>query len=92
MINWVRVERVDSDKYTTEEIYLSNDKKHRISVTEMIYGSYIYYYVDDYPHIKKYLEGKYLEEAKEFIVDLVKRKANYHISFYENVLNCLKSE
>jgi hypothetical protein len=92
MLNWVRVERADSDKYTTEEIYLNNNKNHRISVTEMIYGSYIYYYVNDYPQIKRYLEGKYLDEAKEFIVDLVKQKAYRNISFYENVLSCLEGK
>ena len=92
MLNWVRVERADSDKYTTEEVYFSNDKKHYISVTEMIYGYYVYYYKDGYPQIKRYLEGKYLDESKEFIVSLVKNLASYNINFWSNVLNCLENK
>lgn len=91
MMNWVRVEREDSDKYTTENVYFSNDKKHYISVTEMVYGSYIYYYRDGYPQIKRYLEGKYLDESKEVIVNLVKKLASYNIDFWNNVLSCLES-
>lgn len=95
MLNWIRAEKADDTKYPeseyiTETLYLNNDKSHRIVVRQLIYGSYIYYYRDDYPQIKRYLEGKYLTEAKEIIISLVKKLATYNIDFWNNVINCLE--
>lgn len=95
MLNWIRAENADNTKYPeseyiTETLYLNNDKSHRIVVRQLIYGSYIYYYRDDYPQIKRYLEGKYLTEAKEIIISLVKKLATYNIDFWNNVINCLE--
>lgn len=95
MLNWIRTEKADDTKYPeseyiTETLYLNNDKSHRIVVRQLIYGSYIYYYRDDYPQIKRYLEGKYLTEAKEIIISLVKKLATYNIDFWNNVINCLE--
>lgn len=92
-MEWIRQENTSSNpvesQYITDVFYFNNDKKHRIVVKQLLYGSYIYYYVNDDLHIKEYLEGKYMDEAKEFVIDLLKRKANYHINFYKNILNCL---
>ena len=97
MLNWVRAEKAEDVKYPaseyiTETLYLNNDKSHRIVVSQLLYGSYIYYYRDGYPQIKRYLEGKYLDESKEIIVDLVKKLAVYNIGFWDTVLDCLESK
>lgn len=97
MLNWIRTEKADSVKYPkseyiTETFYLNDDELHCIVVKQLIHGSYIYYYRDGHIRIKKYLEGKYLDEAKEIIVDLVKSLASYNIDFWNNVLNCLVSK
>lgn len=95
-MNWIRQKNTSNNpvesQYITDTLYFNNDKTHRIVVKQLIYGSYIYYYVNNEPHIKRYLEGKYMDEAKEIIVDLVKQKATYHVNFYQNVLNCLKNK
>ena len=97
MLNWVRTEKAEDVKYPeseyiTETLCLNNDESHRIVVRQLLYGSYIYYYRDGYPQIKRYLEGKYLDESKEIIVDLVKKLASYNIDFWNNVLSCLVSK
>lgn len=97
MINWIRQEKADNLKYPDSEyiieiLYFDEDKKHFIMVKQLLYGSYIYYYVDNYPRIKRYLEGKYMDEAKEIIVALVKALASCRINFYENILNCLENK
>ena len=97
MLNWIRAEKADDVKYPEfeyiiETLYLNDDELHCIVVKQLIYGSYIYYYRDGYPRIKKYLEGKCLDEAKEIIVGLVKSLASYNIDFWGNVLSCLVSK
>lgn len=96
MLNWIRAEKAEDTKYPeseyiTETLYL-DDKSHRIVVKQLLYGSYIYYYRDDYPQIKRYLEAKYLDESKEIIVDLVKKLASYNIDFWSNVRSRLESK
>lgn len=97
MLNWVRAEKAEDVKYPeseyiTETLYLNDDKSHYIAVEQLLYGSYVYYYKDFYPHIKRYLEGKYLDESKEIIVDLVKKLAVHNIGFWDTVLYCLESK
>ena len=97
MLNWIRTEKADGAKYPESEyiietLYLNDKKSHYICVKQVLYGSYVYYYKDFYPQIKMYLEGKYLDESKEIIVDLVKDLASYNIDFWSNVRSRLENK